>query len=271
MVDSLSAGQHWPAGEADAATADAIRVLARIVRRTEHEAEARDDEADGDAFADAMETRRVDDDAMAQSAVDPGPPSRVRVAIRPGREPAVDDAALVRDALAGTPHAHAAIWRRYVSLVRSKLGRSLGTQDVDDQVQEVFLRLFEYLGQLRDPNALRSFIIGITLRTAGTELRRRRCRWWLNLTATGELPEPGSTDDGETRQVVARLLEIVSQLAPQSSRAFELRYIEERELTEVAEAMSISLATAKRYLARASARVFAISEREPELVPYVRG
>jgi RNA polymerase sigma-70 factor (ECF subfamily) len=195
----------------------------------------------------------------------------VRVAIRPGRDGDIDDATLVRQALAGNTGANTAIWRRYGALVRSKLSRSLGAQDVDDQVQEVFLRLFEYLGQLRDPRALRSFIIGITLRTAGTELRRRRCRWWLNLTATGELPEPGSTDDGETRQVVARLLEIVGQLAPQSSRVFELRYLEERELTEVAEAMSISLATAKRYLARASARVFAMSEREPALACYLRG
>jgi RNA polymerase sigma-70 factor (ECF subfamily) len=137
-------------------------------------------------------------------------------------------------------------------------------------VQEVFLRLFEYLSQLREPTALRSFIIGITLRTAGTELRRRRCRWWLSLTMTGDLPERGGPDDSETREVVARLLELVGKLNEQSSRVFELRYLEEKELTEVADAMSISLATAKRYLARAAARVFAMAEREPSLAAYVR-
>jgi RNA polymerase sigma-70 factor (ECF subfamily) len=267
MVDHLSAGHRWPAGEADAG-GDAFRLLARFVRVSP--APRAVSEADDDSFEAPEAPRSIDSD-LPPRTVDAGPPSYVRMAIRPGRDAEVDDAALVREALAGNPRAHGAIWRRYGSLVRSKLGRSLGTQDVEDQVQEVFLRLFEYLEQLRDPNALRSFIIGITLRTAGTELRRRRCRWWLNLTATGELPEPGSVDDGETRQVVARLLEIVGQLAPQSSRVFELRYIEERELTEVAEAMSISLATAKRYLARASARVFAMSEREPALAGYLHG
>jgi RNA polymerase sigma-70 factor (ECF subfamily) len=267
MIDPLSAGYGWPAGEAEAAS-DAIRILGGIAHDSPD-----DDPGDLDSSAedDATATLEALSFDELSPVLDPGPQSCVRVAIRPGQDAEVDDATLVRQALTGDARAHRAIWRRYGTLVRSKLSRSLGAQDVDDQVQEVFLRLFEYLGQLRDPHALRSFIIGITLRTAGTELRRRRCRWWLNLTATGELPEPGSTDDGETRQVVARLLEIVGQLAPQSSRVFELRYIEERELTEVAEAMSISLATAKRYLARASARVFAMSEREPALAVYLRG
>jgi RNA polymerase sigma-70 factor (ECF subfamily) len=268
MVDHLSAGQRWPAGEADAG-GDAFRLLARFARVSPAPRAVAG--ADDDSVEAPEARRSIDSELLPPRTVDAAPPSCVRMSIRPGRDAEVDDAALVREALAGNTRAHGAIWRRYGSLVRSKLGRSLGTQDVEDQVQEVFLRLFEYLEQLRDPNALRSFIIGITLRTAGTELRRRRCRWWLNLTATGELPEPGSVDDGETRQVVARLLEIVGQLAPQSSRVFELRYIEERELTEVAEAMSISLATAKRYLARASARVFAISEREPALAAYLHG
>jgi RNA polymerase sigma-70 factor (ECF subfamily) len=186
------------------------------------------------------------------------------------RAPTVDDATLVRAALAGDPRAPAAIWARYAPLVRSKLNRSIGGQDVDDQVQEVFLRLFEYLAQLRDPSALRSFLIGITLRMAGTELRRRRCRAWLVLTATGELPEPPAFDDSETRRVIRRLFGILDQLAPESARVFALRYIEEKELSEVAVAMNVSLATAKRYLARVSARVQAMAEREPLLAGYVR-
>lgn len=38
----------------------------------------------------------------------------------------------------------------------------------------------------------------------------------------------------------------------------------------MAAAMDISLATAKRHLARASVRVFAMAEREPTLAEYVR-
>jgi RNA polymerase sigma-70 factor, ECF subfamily len=182
------------------------------------------------------------------------------------------DAALVRAAWQGDRRAHLAIWRKYSPLVRSRIGRSVGGQDVEDHVQEVFLRLFEHLPQLRDPGALRSFIIGITLRVGGTELRRRRCRWWLAVTPTGELPDPPpSRDDGsDVREVLATLLSILGKLSPHSSRVFELRYIEEKELTDVAKAMKISLATAKRHLARASTCFFAMAEREPALADIMR-
>jgi RNA polymerase sigma-70 factor (ECF subfamily) len=181
------------------------------------------------------------------------------------------DAALVRAAWQGDRRAHVAIWRKYSPLVRSRIGRSVGGQDAEDHVQEVFLRLFEHLPQLRDPGALRSFIIGITLRVGGTELRRRRCRWWLAVAPTGELPEPPSRDDGsDVREVLATLLSILGKLTPHSSRVFELRYIEEKELTDVAKAMKISLATAKRHLARASTCFFAMAEREPALADFMR-
>jgi RNA polymerase sigma-70 factor, ECF subfamily len=190
------------------------------------------------------------------------------------REGGADDAALVRAAWAGDRRAHVAIWRKYTALVRSKIGRSIGLQDLEDHVQEVFLRLFEYLSQLRDPSALRSFIIGITLRVAGTELRRRRCRWWLTLTPTGDLPDPQPrpwADDGsDMREVLGGLLRVLGNLSPYSSRVFELRYVEEKELADVAKTMNISLATAKRHLARASARVFAMAEREPALAGFLQ-
>jgi len=106
---------------------------------------------------------------------------------------------------------------------------------------------------------------------ACTELRRRR-RWRLRLTATGELPDlaaPG-TDDGTCREALSRFEAILAKLAPRTRRVFVLRYVEKLELVDVAAAMEISLATAKRHLSRASMRVFAMAEREPALVDYVR-
>ena len=183
------------------------------------------------------------------------------------------DVALVHAASRGDRTAQTAIWKRYLPLVRSRMSRSLGGQDVDDHVQEVFLRLFKYLPDLRDPSALRSFLIGIALRVAGSELRRRRCRYWLQLTASGDLPEPShaaDTNADEPREAVARLSAILENFTPESYRVIELRYVEGKELTEVAEAIDVSLATAKRHLARASARLHAIVQREPTLAGYLR-
>jgi RNA polymerase sigma-70 factor, ECF subfamily len=182
---------------------------------------------------------------------------------------ALPDAALVHAAWRGDSSAQTAIWRRYLPLVRRRMSRSLGDHDVDDHVQDVFLNLFHVLGGLRDPTALRSFIIGITLHVAGTELRRRRSRYWLQLTPSGELPEPALVHDEPPREAVARLSAILDSFEPETSRVIALRYVEGKELTEVAETIEVSLATAKRHLARASARLLAIVRREPLLAGYL--
>ncbi|MDP9151443.1 MAG: RNA polymerase sigma factor [Myxococcota bacterium] len=200
-------------------------------------------------------------------SVAPPPPSTTRLVIN-GE---TSDEELALAACGGDPRAPVAIWRRYGVQVRSKLLRWTGFHDVDDHVQEVFSRLFEQLPRLRQPSALRSFLIGITLRVACTELRRRR-RWRLRLTATGEVPEVADYDgdDGAAREALTRFEGILGKLAPRTRRVFVLRYVEKLELVDVAAAMHISLATAKRHLARASSRVFAMVKREPALAEYIR-
>jgi RNA polymerase sigma-70 factor (ECF subfamily) len=182
------------------------------------------------------------------------------------------DEQLAAAASVGDARAHAIIWRRYGAQVRSKLVRWLGPHDIDDHLQDVFVRLFEQLLRLREPSALRGFLMGITMRMACAELRRRR-RSRLRLTATGEVPEVPPTvieDHAADQEALWRLEAILERLAPQSRRLFVLRYVEKLELVDVAAAMDISVATAKRHLARTSAQVTAMVEREPALGDYVR-
>jgi RNA polymerase sigma-70 factor (ECF subfamily) len=185
------------------------------------------------------------------------------------------DEVLVAAACEGSHRAAALIVKRYSPRVRSALGHRIGRQDVDDHVQEVFVRLFQLLPRLREPRALRGFIAGITLRMACSELRRRH-RSRTSLTATGEVPEPCSRADGRAddcapaREALWRFEAILERLAPSSRRVFVLRHVEKLELTDVAARMQISLATAKRHLARAAVTVSAMAKREPALAEYVR-
>ena len=93
-----------------------------------------------------------------------------------------DDAMLVSLASMGQPRAQAAIWDRYAPLVRAIVRRSIAQEsDVDDLVQEVFLRFYRNIRHLRSPEALRSFIFAISFRVTISELRSRRSRRWLRL------------------------------------------------------------------------------------------
>lgn len=203
---------------------------------------------------------------VAANDTEPPPSTRRRIV-----DETTPDDLLAAAACAGDPRAPTIIWRRYVGQVRAKLHHWIGPHDLDDHVQDVFSRLIEQLPRMRHANALRGFLMGITLRVACTELRRRR-RSRLQLTSTGELPEPCDIggDRSPACEAVWRFEAILSRLGPHARKLFLLRHVEQLELVDVAAQMQISLATAKRHLARASAQVNAMVAREPALSDYVK-
>jgi RNA polymerase sigma-70 factor (ECF subfamily) len=184
----------------------------------------------------------------------------------------VSDGSLVHAALRGDRSAAHAIVHRYVPLVRRCLGSSFAGVDLDDHVQEVFVRCFASLTRLRDPDALRSYLIGIALRWAASERRRCRLRWWEKLTATGELPDRTGQWDApiEMREVAWRTRALLDGLKPETSRLLELRLVHEQEMTDVAQTMGVSLATAKRHFARSVVRIRALAQGEPAVAEYLR-
>ena len=184
-----------------------------------------------------------------------------------------DETELVRAAIRGDAQSAMAIWDQYISLVRGLLSKSLGSRaDVDDAVQEVFIKVFRSLPKLRQVESLRSYIVATTLCTARSELRKRRVRKLFGLEAqSAPLPEASaaSTDLG-VRIALQRLELALDSLKPDDRIAFCLRYIEAMELTEVASAMGWSLASTKRYLSRARKRLWVLVGKDPVLAPYLQ-
>jgi RNA polymerase sigma-70 factor (ECF subfamily) len=167
------------------------------------------------------------------------------------------------------------VWDRYAVLVRRLLRRTLGPGvDVEDSVQEAFLRLFRDLDSLRDASALRSFLVGITLHVATSELRRRRARRWLLLSDDGAVPHTEVVSDEhvlEQRQALHALYRILDRVDTGRRMAFVLRYVEAMELSEISAVLGCSLATTKRRVADAAERISLLASRDPHLAPYVGG
>jgi RNA polymerase sigma factor (sigma-70 family) len=89
--------------------------------------------------------------------------------------PAQPDTATVIDARAGDPAAVDRLVAGYLPLVYTIVGRALeGHADVDDVVQDVMLRVLRNLGELRDPEAFRSWLVAITVRQVRERFRARR-------------------------------------------------------------------------------------------------
>jgi RNA polymerase sigma-70 factor (ECF subfamily) len=186
-----------------------------------------------------------------------------------------DDAGLVAAVLAGQPAAAARLWDRFASLVRAVLRRTLGPSadaELDDLVQEVFIRVYGSLGNLRDVGALRGFVVGVAVNVASKQLRRWAVGRWLRLTETGALPDATApAEDLDARAAVARFYRLLDRLGREDRLIFTLRMVQGLELTEVADAVGVSLATTKRRLARTTAKLHAAAARDPMLAGYLDG
>lgn len=196
--------------------------------------------------------------------------SLVRLVV-PETEPELEDSELARAFVRGEPWAGRAIWTRHAPMVFRLLERALGPNgEADDLTQSVFMTTFDRLPRLRDPEALRSFIYSVALRILKWELRRRRVRRIVQLSAVGVVPEvPVRAADSENREILVRFYRLLDVLGASERTAFVLRYMVGFKLEEVAEHLGVSLATAKRWISRGSQRVFALVAADAELSSYL--
>jgi RNA polymerase sigma-70 factor, ECF subfamily len=183
----------------------------------------------------------------------------------------MDDESLARALIAGEPAAATIAWQRFSPMVRRIVRRAIGPGgEVEDLVQNVFLRLFTKVHALREPKVLKAFVITITTFTLRQELRRRRLRSWLGLRA-----DPTAFDlrvvhpDPLAREALTRFYRLLDRFGARDRTAFVLRFLEGMDLTEVAAALGVSLATAKRCIARAQERMLTYVERDPALREYL--
>lgn len=188
-----------------------------------------------------------------------------------GRRTALDDAELVAALRAHDERAYTAAWVELGPMVRRLVTRFFGAgADTPDLSQEVFLRLFRRIGELRNPSGLRGFVVSICLGVARNELRRARVRRWVRLTPGGDLPDaPVAGPDLEAREALRRLYAILDGVSVQDRSLFVARFFEKMEIAEVAVAHGLSYGTAKRHVARATLRINRRIERDPLLAKYL--
>jgi RNA polymerase sigma-70 factor, ECF subfamily len=186
---------------------------------------------------------------------------------RPTGERPLDDIALVEALRRGDPSARTALVERFESHVERMVTGALGLDpDLQDIIQEVFLRVLERVHQLKDPAALSSWITSLAVFTARGHIRRRR-RWrWIRFAAPQDLPEVAAGGlSPESMATMRALYRVLDSLSPGERLAFTLRFMSELELTEVATACGVSLATVKRRLARAAAHIRQAAAGDPLL------
>ena len=172
-------------------------------------------------------------------------------------------AELVASARAGNVEAQASLFRRYLRLVTGLVRRLMPDHpDLDDVVQDVFVRALESLPDQRNAEAFSAWLRGITVHVVRNRLRRRRL-----LRRLGLLPRAAGLEDDVLLQIVSptappdvlvelrATYQVVRALEPDARTAFVLRRIEGLTVPEVAEQIGSSASTVKRWIAAAESQL----------------
>ena len=142
------------------------------------------------------------------------------------------------------------------------------TRDVDlaeTLTQECFLKAHRHWGSFRGESTAMTWLMRIAINLQKDHWRNRRMQFWRKTqTNTVELDEASDwLPSGErsveqqllARERVAQVGKAVEGLSERQRTVFLLRYVEERELSEIARATGLNEGTVKAHLSRALARV----------------
>lgn len=179
-----------------------------------------------------------------------------------------DESALVGSARAGDRRAFEVLFSRELPNVVRLLSRLVGHDaEIPDLSNEVMVLGWKRVRSGTEALRFGAFLSGVCVYVARNHLRSKRRRRWL---VFGE-PEADApvADRQEPREALAATYAVLNTLDADARLAFALRFIDGRELTEVAQVMGVSLATAKRRLREAEEAFVKKARAQPALEAWV--
>ncbi len=188
-----------------------------------------------------------------------------------------EDARLVAETLAGSEAAFATLVERHQDRLFGLIRHYVrGQAEVEDVVQEAFLKAFSKLNTYQSRSSFSTWLQRIAVNTA-LDLHKRRGRspvqtvedpeatgGPLDPTAQGSLPPPDKgLESAELREITQSVLEKVPEVF---RNVLVLREFEELSYLEIAELLDVSIGTVESRLSRARSRFReALLELHPEL------
>jgi len=178
----------------------------------------------------------------------------------------IDDALLIRRAQQELPHGTTAfrvLVERYSGYVFARAKRLVGsTQDAEEIVQDVFLRVFRALPSFRQEKPFLHWLNTITTNTCKNQIRSRmreaRKRSEFALEFSEQL-----TKAHFDPWFAQSLEEAMAELDPLTRMAVMLRHVDEASFPEIAEQLGIGESAAKMRVSRGLSKLRShISERE---------
>lgn len=163
------------------------------------------------------------------------------------------DEVLVERVLRGDQAAFRQLYLRHSRYVAGAIVRWMGDDhELDDVVQDTFIRAIERLHTLRSPSHVRPWLVTVAVRFAQERLARRRRRGRLRQEV---MHASATASDPRDRAPADELYAALDRLSDKLRVPWFLARIEGEKLEHVAVACGVSLATVKRRISQAQARL----------------
>lgn len=119
-------------------------------------------------------------------------------------------------------------------------------QDAQDLVQEIFLKVYLSLNQLRDPGKFSGWLYRIAINNCNLWLRKRKAKT-LSLEDPDKLQDTSLSiyEDYHKRELEIKIKEALSQLSENNRLVITLRYLGGRSYNEIADFLNLPLTTVK--------------------------
>ena len=195
--------------------------------------------------------------AMICTSVECGRLELKALAVREGGSVTCDTAIRVRSVLAGDRAAYGTLYDRYADLVRAICHDT--TRDMSETVdlsQEVFLRAYERLADLRSPERFGCWLAAIARSVCGTWRRRqsreRQRRRHLEMHDMPAAADPAGSGDGD---LARRVHQAVLRLPERERLAIQTLYLSEGSVLEAQTILKVSRSGLRGVLGRAKSRL----------------
>jgi RNA polymerase sigma-70 factor (ECF subfamily) len=154
---------------------------------------------------------------------------------------------------ADAPASFEALYAKHARYIAGVVHRLTGDDgELDDIVQETFVDAIEGLARLKDPSAVRAWLVTVAVRRTRRVLARRRRRMMF---AFWEADFGPRSSDPRDRAPVDELYDVLARVPADLRIPWVLHRVEHLSLPETATACEVSLATVKRRIADAEERI----------------
>lgn len=183
--------------------------------------------------------------------------------------PAPTDVELVRASRSGEREAFGALVLRHSRVVRAICMARIGNEEVDDAVQEVFLRAYRGLARLNDDASFSAYLAQIARNHCVDRLRTSANRNRpLSLEAVALEPaDPRAVVDEDHEALLARLRREIARLPESQREVLLLFYFERLSYARMAEMLGLTEAAVNQRLSRARHHLRETFAQLPEARP----